>query len=73
MEIPASVKSVGKAVFNGCNQLLLIDWNAQATITAESFDTPAEMGNLLIFAPEGTECTYEGNVVIGGIAEKITL
>ena len=73
MEIPASVKSVGKAVFNGCNQLLLIDWNAQATITAESFDTPAKMGNLLIFAPEGAECTYEGNVVIGGIAEKITL
>ena len=31
------------------------------------------MGNLLIFAPEGAECTYEGNVVIGGIAEKITL
>ncbi len=73
MEIPASVKSVGKAVFNGCNQLLLIDWNAQATITAESFDTPARMGNLLIFAPEGTKCTYEGNVIINDIAEKITL
>ena len=71
--IPASVKSVGKAVFNGCNQLLLIDWNAQAAITAESFDTPAKMGNLLIFAPEGTGCTYEGNVVINGIAEKISL
>lgn len=73
MEIPASVKSVGKAVFNGCNQLLLIEWNAQATITAESFDTPARMGNLLIFAPEGTKCTYEGNVIINDIAEKITL
>ena len=31
------------------------------------------MGNLLIFAPEGTGCTYEGNVVINGIAEKISL
>lgn len=47
-------------------------WNAQATITAESFDTPAKMGNLLIFAPEGTECTYEGNVIINDIAEKKT-
>ena len=73
IEIPASVTSVEKAVFNGCNQLLLINWNAQAAITAESFDTPAKMGNLLIFAPEGTGCTYEGNVVINGIAEKISL
>ena len=71
--IPASVKSIGKAVFNDCNQLLLIEWKTQANITAESFDTPAKMGNLLILAQEGTECTYEGNVVIGGIAEKITL
>ena len=31
------------------------------------------MGNLLIFAPEGTGCTYEGNVVINGMAEKISL
>ena len=73
IEIPASVTSVEKAVFNDCNQLLLINWNAQAAITAESFDTPAKMGNLLIFAPEGTGCTYEGNVVINGIAEKISL
>ena len=73
IEIPASVTSVEKAVFNGCNQLLLINWNAQAAITAESFDTPAKMGNLLIFAPEGTGCTYEGNVVINGMAEKISL
>ncbi|WP_081750877.1 leucine-rich repeat protein [Bacteroides sp. 14(A)] len=73
IEIPASVTSIEKAVFNGCNQLLLINWNAQAAITAESFDTPAKMGNLLIFAPEGTGCTYEGNVVINGMAEKISL
>lgn len=73
IEIPASVTSVEKAVFNGCNQLLLINWNAQAAITAESFDTPAKMGNLLIFAPEGAGCTYEGNVVINGMAEKISL
>ena len=73
IEIPASVTSVEKAVFNGCNQLLLINWNVQAAITAESFDTPAKMGNLLIFAPEGTGCTYEGNVVINGMAEKISL
>ena len=73
IEIPASVRSVGKSAFNNCNQLLLINWNAQAAITAESFDTPAKMGNLLIFAPEGTGCTYEGNVVINGMAEKISL
>lgn len=73
IEVPSSVKSVGKSVFGGCSQLLLIEWNAQASIAAESFDTPSKMGNLLLFAQEGTEYTYEGNVIIDGMAEKITL
>jgi len=73
IDIPASVTSVGNSVFNACTQLLLINWNAQAPITTESFDIPANMGNLLVIAPEGTGCTYKGNVIIGGIAEKITL
>lgn len=70
---PEKLKTIGTYAFSYCNQLLLINWNAQAAITAESFDTPAKMGNLLIFAPEGTGCTYEGNVVINGMAEKISL
>lgn len=73
VNFPEKLVSIGNSAFLSCNQLLLINWNAQAAITAESFDTPAKMGNLLIFAPEGTGCTYEGNVVINGIAEKISL
>ncbi|WP_221657672.1 leucine-rich repeat domain-containing protein [Bacteroides salyersiae] len=73
--VPAGVKQVGRDALSGMGgNLLVVHWLASgASVTAEAFDTPEEMGNCLIYAPAGTEIAYEGNVVVGGSADAIRL
>ena len=72
LELPASVRFVADDAFAGLGEhLLVMNWNSNAEVRSEAFD--ADMGNCLIFAPEGTPVDYEGNVVVGGVAERITL
>lgn len=73
LTLPTTVTKVGTDAFSGCKNLLIVNWNSQVSIPASAFDTPSAMGNCLIYAPSGTACTYEGNVIIGGTAEKISL
>lgn len=69
--IPESVVSVGKGAFEGCTDLVWVDWKSQADADADCFDTPEQHGNLVVFTPQ--EGDYAGNVVVNGVAETITL
>ena len=69
--IPESIVSVGKGAFEGCTDLVWVDWKSQADADADCFDTPEQHGNLIIFTPQ--EGDYAGNVVVNGVAETITL
>lgn len=73
LSLPSTLRYAEDGAFSGTGgQLLVIDWNSSvASVRAESFDTPSAMGNLLVYAPSGTACTYSGNVVIGGHAEDV--
>lgn len=73
LSLPATLRYAEDGAFSGTGgQLLVIGWNSSvAPVRAESFDTPSAMGNLLVYAPSGTACTYSGNVVIGGHAEDV--
>ena len=71
--IPSSVTKVGDKAFGGCSNLLVVEWNSSAPVKSECFDDPASHGNMLVFVPAGATVTYEGNVIVGGVAEKITL
>ncbi|MBO4985503.1 MAG: hypothetical protein J6C87_07685 [Bacteroides sp.] len=74
ISLPTTVTTIGKEVLAGMgDHLLVVRWNSQATLAAEVFDAAAEMGNCLIYAPAGVRSNYSGNVVIGGMAEQITL
>ena len=72
--LPTSVTSVGDRVFYGCGNLLVIEWDAVASVRAECFDKPSNHGNMLVYvADAATPITYLGNVIIDGVTEKITL
>ena len=73
LDLPSSTRHVSDGAFEGTgDNLLVVNWNsASADIRSESFD--ADMGNSLIFAPAGTKVSYDGNVVVGGMAEHIEL
>lgn len=74
LSIPHSITTFGEKAIGGTQgNLLLIHWNTPAAIASATFDTPEEMGNCLIYALQKTECTYEGNVIINGLADKIRL
>lgn len=69
--IPESIKSVGEGIFSGCYNLLVVDWNSPATLAAECFDDAKAYGNMLVFSK--TSGDFNGNVVLNGVAENITL
>lgn len=74
LSIPATVTTIGQKAIGGTEgNLLLVHWNTSAAISSGAFDAPEAMGNCLIYAPEGVESTYEGNVIIGSVAERIRL
>lgn len=70
--IPTSVASVDEAAFSGCHNLLAVEWNATAPVNATSFDAAAEYGNMLVFTNH-PNCSFDGNVVVDGVAGRITL
>ena len=72
--IPASVTTVGEKAFYACNNLLVVEWNTTVPLRAECFDAPSHHGNMLVFVSDAaTEVTYEGNVVVDGIADDLKL
>ena len=72
--IPGNVTKVGYRAFYGCNNLSYIEWKTTAPVDADCFDEPARHGNLLVYVEnEATEVTYQGNVIVNGVAEKITI
>ena len=74
LSLPTGVTAVGKEALGGMEgNLLVVRWNSMAPITAEVFDAPEAMGNCLVYAPEGVKNSYAGNVIVGGMAERITL
>lgn len=73
LSLPASILAMGSKALAGCNQLMVVNWNCNVPVQATIFDPPTQMGNCLVYAPADVACTYEGNVVIGGVAGRITL
>lgn len=74
LSVPSAVTTLGRKAIGGAEgNLLLIYWNTPVRIASDVFDSPEAMGNCLIYASAGVECAYEGNVVIGGMAENIRL
>lgn len=72
--LPGTTKEVKTAAFANCPNLKVVIWNGEAPINADCFDAPENYeSNLLVFAPEGIESTFEGNVIKGNVAERITL
>ena len=72
--VPENVTSVGYRAFYGCHNLSYIEWKTTAPVDADCFDEPARHGNLLVYVEnEATEVTYQGNVIVNGVAEKITI
>ena len=72
--IPANITSVGYRVFYGCNNISYIEWETTAPVEAKCFDEPARHGNLLVYVKDTTtKVTYQGNVIIDGVAENITI
>lgn len=73
LDLPSSTRHVSDGAFEGTgDNLLVVNWNSTtAEIRPETFD--ADMGNSLIFAPKGTKNSYEGNVIVDGLAEHIEL
>ncbi|MCR5821273.1 MAG: InlB B-repeat-containing protein [Bacteroidaceae bacterium] len=73
LSLPSTVTAVAGGAFSGNSSLLVLIWNSSAPVSAEAFDDAQSYGNLLVFAPENAEVTFEGNVIRGNIAQKITL
>ena len=72
--IPENITSVGYRVFYGCNNISYIEWETTAPVEAKCFDEPARHGNLLVYVKDTTtKVTYQGNVIIDGVAENITI
>ena len=72
--IPKNVSLVGYRAFYGCHNISYIEWKSSAPVSAECFDEPARHGNLLVYVEDPkTEVTYQGNVIVDGIAEKINI
>ncbi len=75
LSLPSTLKCVDDGAFSGTGgRLLVVDWSStMASVRAEAFDSPEEMGNLLVYTPAGTEISYRGNVVADGKAGHIVL
>ena len=74
VSVPASAESVGAQAFGGCAQLLVVEWHTAAALLSDCFDEPSQYGNMLVYVSDpATETAFEGNVIIDGVAEQITL
>ncbi len=65
------ISDIGTGIFHDCPNLLVVKWNSPLTVESRFFDAPADMGNLMVYAPLGTNSTYNGNVVTGILADNI--
>ncbi len=70
--LPATLTSYD-GVLTGCPNLLEVVLRGVADIPSDAFTRSDVNGNMIVYAPENTSNNYDGNVVIGGIAENITL
>ena len=74
LAIPNGVTGVGEDALSGCHNLLVVEWNVTAPLLAECFDEAEAYGNMLVFATkEALSISFDGNVVVDGVAEEITL
>ena len=72
--VPASVTTVGRKAFGDCEDLLTIEWNTTISLDAEYFSRASNYGNMLVYvADANTEFSFQGNVIVNGVAEQITL
>ena len=72
--IPATVLSVGENSLGGNETLLTIEWGSPAPVDAECFSRPSNYGNMLVYVSDATtEVTFQGNVVIEGVIDQLTL
>ena len=72
--IPANIEKVGERALYGCSNLLVVEWNTTVSLDAAYFGKAESYGNMLVYvADAATEIGYKGNVVIEGMAERITL
>ena len=72
--VPESVISVGEKAFYGCSNLLVVEWNTVAPLAANIFDSPSRCGNMMIYVADAkTKVEYQGNVVVAGVSEHISL
>lgn len=72
--IPESIAGVGNAVFEGCANLLEVEWRSEDSIRAECFDTPENHGNMLVWnCSDNDNATFEGNVIFWDVIELLTL
>ena len=72
--IPASIENVGAATFGACEQLLVVEWHTTAALLGDCFDNASQYGNMLVYvSAPATEIGFAGNVIINGVAERITL
>lgn len=71
-DIPESVQDAGNDIFAGCTRLRYINWLAKGAKVPESLfgDMPS---NCLVYAADGVTSDFTGNIIIGGMAERITL
>lgn len=75
LSLPSTLTQVPAGAFSTMgSHLLVLDWNsANVKVEANAFDTPAEMQNLMVYAPAGAAGSYKGNLILGNRAEQITL
>ena len=72
--IPTSITTVGKRVFRGCDNLLVVEWNAEATLSSLPFGKMEDFVNMLIFTTSSNK--IEGtvrNLIVDSVAEQIVL
>ena len=73
ISLPTSTVGVEAGAFANLSNLLVLEWNGTAPVSAEAFGSVDTYGNLLVFAAEGTDVTFAGNVIVGNTAQSITL
>ena len=72
--VPASIKTVGRKAFGDSEDLLTIEWNTTIPLDAIYFSRASNYGNMLVYvADANTEFSFQGNVIVNGVAEQITL
>ncbi|MCM1313711.1 MAG: hypothetical protein NC206_11360 [Bacteroides sp.] len=68
-----NLSNIGTGIFHDCPNLLAVKWNSTLYANSLFFDAPSTTGNLIVYVPIGTACSYTGNVVRGIQASNIVL